>query len=179
MRFTASAAILVLVAILMQGCAVQAPPSPAIVSPAPSALCAEGFDDARTFEISHRHRNLLRALNAGQLDQALAFYAPEALVVGPSRELISYRGPAWVHLYLQEQLLARGARFETEDLFNGVGRHCDVQVFGGQYHLTLDGVKQWRPYLIVWRRMNSEWLVIAHHVDLTSRAAPVIHAAPR
>jgi ketosteroid isomerase-like protein len=169
LRLSGSFFTLALSALLVQGCAVQAPPTPVAASAAPSASCVEGFDEASTLEIAKRHRKLLLALNAGQVDQALALYAPDAIVVAPSREQISYRGPAWVRLYLQEQLLAHGARFETEDLFNGVGSHCDVQVYGGQYHLTLNGEKQWRPYLIVWRRMNSEWLVIAHHLDLASR----------
>ncbi|MCV2369456.1 DUF4440 domain-containing protein [Roseateles oligotrophus] len=136
----------------------------------------EGFDEARsleearTLEIFNRHRKLLLALNAGNVDQALAIYAPDAIVVAPNRGQISYLGPAWVRLYLQEQLVARGARFETEDLFYGFGSHCEVQVFGGQYHLTLNGEKQRRPYLIVWRRMDSEWFVIAHHIDLALRA---------
>lgn len=169
MRFTASAFILSLSAILVQGCAVQAPPIPVVASAAPSASCADGFDEAITLGIANRHRKLLLALNAGQVDQALALYAPDAIVVGPNRGQISYRGTAWVRLYLQEQLVARGARFETDDLFNGIGSHCDVQVYGGQYHLTLNGEKQWRPYLIVWRRMDSEWFVIAHQVDLASR----------
>lgn len=170
MRFKAPAFALALSALMMQGCAVQAPPSPGAATVAPSNSCTRVPDDARIDEIGRRHRDLLRALNAGQVEQALALYAPVAIVVAPSRQEISYRGLAWVRLYLQEQLVARGARFETEDLFNGVADHCDTQVYGGQYRLTLNGEMQSRPYLIVWRRLNSEWLVIAHHVDLGSRS---------
>lgn len=167
MRFTSLGCAFAFSAYLLQGCAVQAPPAP--IPPAPHADCQAKFDDAKFDAISKRHRRLMQALNAGQVDQALALYAPDAIVVAPRSEPSSYKGPTWVRLYLQEHLVAKGARFDTSDLFEGWADHCEVQVRGGQYLLSLDGEQRPRPYLIVWRRINAEWSVIAHHVDLASR----------
>jgi len=113
-------------------------------------------------------------LASALLQQGCAVQAPPAAVPAPPKPSADcaqgFDELAWVRLYLQEHLVARGARFDTDDMFQGVAEHCDVQVHGGQYRLSLDGEKQPRPYLIVWRRMNADWFVIAHHVDLAPRA---------
>ncbi|MDT9002384.1 hypothetical protein RQP53_24090 [Paucibacter sp. APW11] len=162
---------LALLGALMQGCASHSPTVTTAVTAPVAVECAEGVNEAISEEIGKRHRKLLHALNAGNIDEALTIYAPSAIVLAPSREQHAYRGQAWVRLYLQEQLIAHGARFATEDLFNGIASHCGIEVYGGQYRLTLDGVTQMRPYLIVWRHINSEWMVIAQHVDLGLPAA--------
>jgi len=171
MRFTNLGHAFALSALLLQACAVQTLAPPAPVSPVPPADCQAKFDVAKSDAIRKRHRSLMQALNAGQVDQALAHYAPDAIVVAPRSEPSSYKGPAWVRLFLQEYLVAKGARFDYSDILEGWADHCEVQVRGGQYLLSLDGEQRPRPYLIVWRRINAEWFVIAHHVDLSSRPA--------
>lgn len=169
MRLAVPASILALGALLLQGCAVQAPPAAQPAPPEPRAECMEDLE-VRADAIGKRHRQLLLALNAGQLDQAMAVYAPRAIAVTPGISAAApFQGYAWIRQYLQEQLVAKGARFDTH-LAEGINHHCDVSAHGGLYQLTLQGEVQQRPYLIVWRRMNADWFVIAHHIDFESRA---------
>lgn len=169
MRFTSLASALAFGA-LLQGCAVQAPPIPVAAPAALSADCTQSFED-RMSEVDKRHRNLLIALNDGQVDQAMAMYAQKFIAVTPGiSESAPFQGPAWMREYLQEQVVAKGVRFDIDGYVAGVSDHCDVRALGGQYRLILNGERHLRPYLIVWRRMNSDWFVIAHHVDLASGA---------
>ncbi len=163
-QFRTLAALAAVAAVVALGAAVVRPPSPlgaaGPAGTAKTAVAAQGQDDRREGERAIRRASAayLEALNKGDRDALVAFWAPEADYVDDAGKVTRGRD-AIAELFKKSLPGLKGTRVTGKITALKFPRAEVALEDGVMEYASPDGAKETNRYVVVWTRSGDRWLI--------------------